>query len=715
MQRDVEKQGEDAKILFLDLPDFIRKQWQFFEPVERDQFLAQVVSKGDLLASQKRDLFISYLAHRIGYQWYTRRSTLTTMPLWDLLSRRVFSSLSRYDKTILIYVAESTPSHAYTLHPKAALAALALWRFGNREQREKAERVIVEQGLPQDSKFLYELVSTLGSADLESEVSKKNSLLSLTRLLLVSEFTDTAALMGGLRLCKVFAPWRMGSPGVNLREGGKIAAESFPYESKDWLNLIADAVLRGRLRSSWMESVVQGAIRVSLADPKRADALREYHRVKPYEASREQIDEIYGFELSRIRKPQKNPQSLSGFVGAPVGGTRTTCIQKMTSEFDLCLKGNPTRAIGLLERVIEEMQSEQIQRILADTVELDPLSERLFRAYVGAFTLDRYAVKFVKANRNDPRVEDIPAAQLENFLIICDYEHTFKNTLVDLAGLKIQHLDKDTAAKVRYFQTSRKDPNSITKLLARLTGKSDWFFRRLLDSEPIADGIEFVFEQFLDRVSAFNFSEEVVRDLKNQGTLIQNWEDIAALPIRNIETVIKKNASRRMILAGSAGLITGGLGPLSFGVSTVIDTPLLMYMAAEVCARYCWYYGFDPRENKDIVAMILGVALKGASLRSVETDIVRDDLRRVLLYRSLALGALSNGIALQMMAPFLSAFLTPKKKANIKELNLLLPGLSAGLTSAINVSLVYDISESARWVLSDRFFARKYEHWNSRF
>lgn len=705
MPRDVEKQAEDAKELFSELPVAIRKQWSFFDQVDPNQFVSKVLAQGDLVASEKRDLFISYLAHRIGYQWYARKSTVTTTPLWDFLTRDEFSVLSQHDKIVLGYVAESSAKHAYTLHPKAALATIALWRFGNRRAREASEKRLRENGIPQDTKFLYDLVSTLGAKERESEVEKRYSLLSLTKILLDGGYADTAALMGGLRLCKVFSPWRVGSPGENLREACTIAAEVYPFESRDWIDFIADAVVKGHLRSSWMEPIVQAAIRTSIADPERADRLRAYHVSKPYEVDREQIDRIYDFELNRIGKPIKPNATY----------TKAEPISHLVSEFDRCVETNPSRAIALLERVVEESQSGGIQRILSETTELDPLSERLLRAYIRVFALDRYAVKFVKAHRNDPRVQDISEQQFENFLVICDYEHSFKNTLVDLAGLEIQHMDKDTAAKVRYFQTSRKDPSRITKLLAQLTGKSDWFFRKALEAEPIADGVEFVFEQFLARVSAFNFSEEVIRDLQKNQVQIDNWEGLGGLPIRNIEDVIKKSATPRIVLAGTTGLISGGLGPMSFGLSTVIDTPLLMYTAAEVCARYCWYYGFDPRENTDIVAMILGVALKGASIRSVDSKVVRDDLRRFLIYRSFVLGTLSNGIALQMMAPFLSAFLTPKKPAAMSDFSLALPGVSAGLAMAINVSLIYDISESARWVLSDRFLARKYEHWNSRF
>ncbi len=705
MPRDVQKQAEDAKELFSKLPVAIRKQWIFFDQVEPDKFVSQVLAQGDLVSSEKRDLFISYLAHRIGYQWYARKSTVTTTPLWDLLTRDGFSVLSRHDKTILRYVAESTPKHAYTLHPKAALATLALWRFGNRHARESAKKSLEEKGIPQTPKFLYKLVSILGSKKREAEVEAGLSLISLATLLLNSGDTDTVALMGGLRLCKVFSPWRVGSPDDNLREASTIASEVYPFESKDWINVIADATLEGKLRSSWMEKIIQAAIRISIADPERADRLRAYHRAKPYEIKREHIDQIYAFELSRIGKPLKPNATY----------TKAESVKNLTDEFDRCVGINPNRAIALLERVIEETQSGDIERILSETTELDPLGERLLRAYLRVFALDRYAVKFVKSHRNDPRVQDISAQQFENYLVICDYEHSFKNTLVDLAGLQIQHLDKDTAAKVRYFQTSRKDPSQITKLLAQLTGKSDWFFRKAIEAEPIADGVEFVFEQFLERVSDFNFSEEVVRDLKHNQIQIDNWEELRNLPIRNIEAVIKTSATPRIVLAGTAGIASGALGPMSFGLSTIVDTTLLMYMAAEICARYCWCYGFDPRENTDIVAMILGVALKGASIRSVDSQVVRDDLRRFLIYRSVVLGAISNGIALQMMAPFLSAFLTPKKKAAISDFNLALPSLSAGLAMAVNVSLIYDISESARWVLSDRFLARKYEHWNSRF
>lgn len=679
------------------IPKDFRKTWKLFDNLSSTEIVDSVIRDYDTAPAERRDVLTAFLSKRLGYSRFSRRARLTSRPLWDVLSAESFDVLDAHDRDVLWLIAQTTAKVSTSMHPKAALAAIALWRNGKPDEREKAQELIETEGLPTSSEWLYALCVELLALDQNLDAT---SVVSLARIQVESNHFDSAALMAGIALVALIDPWRVGSIRPNLIRACDRASQEFPREFAPYLDVIADAAIAGQLRSSWMERPMRAAIRLAIDEPERELKLRGYYATRPFEVSPARLQQLFEYPLSQI---QAEP---------------TRVLPELLREVHASVDSHPVRSIHLLELMVERMNQTTLPELAQKVETLDPYLELLVRLYVRSFHLDQHAVVLVRRFFRHPALEDISEQRFENYFVICDYEHSFGNRSATVLGSDISHLDKDTAAKVRYFQTGRAKPNSVTKLLATFN-RDDWVITRIMEAEPVGNSIEYLFEEFLELVSGFDFSSQVVRDVNLQGAKIETVPEVAQLPIKYVERAIDPKKSKRMMAAAISGAVTGSTGPISLGLSTVVDVPILLYIAAETCSRYCWYYGFDPNENEDIIAMILGVTLQGSNIQSVKYQHVRADLRRMFVRRSIALGALSNGAALQLLAPTLGEIFVPSKgffknkKSRIVEFGL--PTICGAAGMAVNLSFVYDLCESARWVLTDRFLARKYPGWESRF
>ena len=181
-----------------------------------------------------------------------------------------------------------------------------------------------------------------------------------------------------------------------------------------------------------------------------------------------------------------------------------------------------------------------------------------------------------------------------------------------------------------------------------------------------------------------------------------------------------------------AGGLSGGLAPLSWGFVSLADIPVILGLTADICGRFCWYYGFPPDEHPELPMEILAVALGGSRPDAIEPMLLRQNLREFTLRKSLIVGTLARGglqqVAGRALGQLMEVQLTPQLAQRAGQLaqrvarrNLeqraaqaaprSMPLLGALLGATLNAALLYDLCEAAQAVLTDRFLERKYPDW----
>ena len=727
----IEEVSEAVVHAYEALPEDLRARWDLFADMDADEIAARVRQGFANDPSERREVLIAYLARQIGYRWIPGRATrLQVQPLWDLLRADTFAKLDRDDRHLLWMIACSSRKVRRTLHPKAALACIALWRHGNDEERAGAEFQLRELGLPARIQFLYDVVRTLGRRQAEAEVDSERDLFALAAMQLDATLWDATALLGGLYLVRRFDPWYTGHPLKNLETACDRAAAERPFEYAHWLLLMADAARGGELTSSWLEPVVEAAIRLSVGDRGHQNAVRKFHQRRLYDATPPRLAHMFSDELDQIGTAQ-------GLASPPV----RAALDTLEHEVDLACVENPFRAMRLLELIIARIHGEPLPVVLHATPQLDALTERLLTLYVRVCHLDPVAVRFVREHYHQvdwERATDATPDDVEIYELVGDYEATFGARPADLFGVQIAHVEKDAAARVRYFATARTDANSIARTLRQLDLPETLPVTHLGGSNFTAGVIGQVLKYLQDHAARPDERERVAKDLRAVGANIEHWDDIGTLPISKIEAALRRGRQRDILLAAATGGAAGVLTPSTGGLSAIMDLPFVLALVADTCARHCWYYGFDPREHPDLTVEIVAVALGGTDARAEEPAIVRDRLRRYLVRRSILLAALGQGSLAPLAGPMSRVLLDrfgrtqrtalPRLLDRVRGRNRsserplarairksLLPGGVGVLGAAFNVSLVYDLCESAEAVLADRFLARKYADWEGRF
>ncbi len=717
------------------LPGDLRTRWELYEDLDPAELGDRVRAGFEHDPKERREILIAYLARRLGFRWIPGRSSrLQVQPLWDLLREREFRKLDADDRALLWMIACSSRAVRQTLHPKASLAAIALWRHGDAIERQRAEALLQHMGLPTRIHFIYDLVRALGRSPAEAEVSDSRNLFALAMLHLDAKLWDVAALMGGLYLVRRFDPWYTGHPRPNLERACDRAATERAFEYAPWLLLIADAAVGGELSSSWLESIIPAAIRLTLAHPEHQAELRRFHARRLYDSSAERIAHLHAAQLDELGAP--NARSPAHFPAV------RTALEGLVREVEQTARENPFRAMRLLELVVARFVGQPLPQLLTGLEQLDPLTERLLTLYVRVCHVDPVAVRFVRARAADVQWErhnDVTQADVAVFRIVGDYEATFGARDADLLGVRIVHVDKDAAARVRYFQTSRTNPNSLARTLRTLELPEKLIVTHVGGSNLLANLNGRLLEALQDRAAQHDLRSQVLDDLRRVGASVESWEQIGQLPITKIEAALARGRQRDLLLAAAAGGAVGALAPATTGLSAIMDVPVVMALVADTCARHCWYYGFDPRDVPELPIMILAVALGGVEAQGEAPEEVRRRLQRYLVRRSILLAALGQGVMSQMAGPMLGvlldrfgsvsssagAFATALGRLGTNRQSertfarlvrrSILPAADGVLGASFNVSLVYDLCESAQAVLADRFLARKYVAWEPRF
>ncbi len=705
------------------LPDDFKARWALFGSIGPEEMAERIRADFRDRPTERREILTAYLGRRLGYSRYLYSTTkIRELPLWDVQHAEEFAKLGEADRDILWMIAHTTQSVRHTLHPKAALATLALWRHGSEAEHERASALFVELGLPTKMHFIYELVRVLSRRKTEAEVLADRSLVALGELHLDAGMPHVPALLGGFRFVRRHAPWYTGSPRPKLEKACAKAALN-PFENREWLLLMARAAIAGELRSSWLEPVFEAAIRLTVDDPHLNQQFRAYDARKLFDAPRERVQELYRSRLAEVRRARYRP------------------LVELIDEVDRTAEGNPFRAMRLLELTLEAGARQPLGELLESLAALDQTTERLLVLYVECMHLSKGAVRFVRRHHHEvdwSRHARLGPEDVERFLIVGDYEATFGARDADLLGVSVVHLDKDAAARVRYFQTSRTNPNSMAKALSNFDLPIALPITRIAESKFV-DRLTADFSQFFEKHAATrDMSEQVLDDLHAVGCTVDRWEDIGQLPIPRIEEALQLGRRRDVAVGAVAGGIAGALAARTSGLSSVMDVPFLMGLIADTCARHCWYYGFDPREHPELGTLILAVALGGVAGANHSEEEVRDALKGYLVRRSILLAAIGQGAVAQIVRPTIGMLWNQmggmqsrppllvgamerivrrdqRPRFTRRMVKYVAPFLDGALGTAFNTSLVYDIGDAAQAVLADRFLDRKYPAWESRF
>lgn len=706
--------------------DNVWAHWRLLKGKNLDEVLAYIADHFGDEPQRRREILTVWMAEELGYSRMRRRKKrLMVDPLWDVLAKKRFDALSKNGPQALWYIASSMQPFRTSLHPMAALAAVAL--LLNSEEpgiREEARELLHQRALPDEPRWLYELVGELGERG-----DGDAALVELVDLALDANFWEVAALLCAMQLVRKYAPWRAGGVTRNLMRACDRAAEEFPLENKVWLTRMADAAMGGRLSFAWLEMPVEAAIRLAVADGARQQTLRDFHNLRLYDADYRRLDSLYEPLLEAWQKSD-DPKAFSALI----------------EEVELTEIANPTRAQHLLE-LVAARKGRRVGSLVArveyaiDNLPADEnpegLETRLVVMYVRNFALESHAVRLVRRAhaRIDWSLQDTAHHEdLEMYLIVSDYERAFEQLTYKFDGVVMELADKNAAARTKSFVERRMDPSRITRVVRTVFMPVEWLGASIAELNMVSAAVDHGMSLFEARTARLDLTHEVLSAYKDLGFELDGYDSIAALPVDRVDSVLFRQRQRRLLLGAVAGGISGGLAPFSWGVLSLADVPVMLGLTGDICSRFCWYYGFDPREQPDLPLEILAVALGGSMSSAIEPMLLRQNLREYVVQKSVVIGALTQGGAKHVggrsASKFVERHLSAKSARRFNALarrtvlrnmqrraaeaapSKTLPVMGAVLGATLNVALLYDICEAAQAVLTDRFLERKYPEWS---
>ncbi|MFB6351067.1 MAG: hypothetical protein ABEN55_10050, partial [Bradymonadaceae bacterium] len=225
----------------------------------------------------------------------------------------------------------------------------------------------------------------------------------------------------------------------------------------------------------------------------------------------------------------------------------------------------------------------------------------------------------------------------------------------------------------------------------------------------------------------------VVDDYVDRGVQIAKFEDISRVGADFVSDMVAGMRYRRVLAGAGAGMGAGAASPLGYSGLNLSSAPLSLAVSVDACVRFCWYYGFDPRQEPTLPLEIMAVALEGPT----PTVRNRRELCRALAefglrtsYLTEAVGRRSlDRIAGRILRNVLEQFATDgygdafagfaewvvRTRGDRKPVHPTFGALRGAVVgAALEAALVNDVCESAEALLSDRFLARKYPDWERR-
>src|SRR5690554_2758503 len=731
---EVEALEEEAAAVGLPLDDF-KALWEALSRRPIDESLGVVAEQFSAAPDRRREVLTAWMAQTLGYsRVWRRQKTLVSEPLWDVLSAKGYAELSERGEEALAMIGRTMSPYRTYLHPMAALATLAIWRHSEREGlvAEATER-LRERALPDELAWLYEVVKVFERDERRSQAGKDagggRELMELVELCLAGSYWELGALLSALLVLRLKK--KRYSPTVeNLVRACDDAAEVRPKERARWLQVMADATLGGQLSFAWLERPLQAAVRLSVDEPERQERLREYLSRRAFDADYGRLETLY--------------ESWLGSLWRDGGRAQTWLFDEVcrTARF------NSTRA----QRLLELMEARRGRRRrgggsrayrvrlavegLGLAEEHDRRERELIGLYVNNLALDSHVVQLVRraGARVDWSVNPYGREDdLSMYLVVSDYERAFEQLTCKFDGVTMAHADKHAAARVKYFVQRRLDPNRVHRLVQRVFTPVEWLGSGLSEIGLVREAVERGMERFEAHIASQDLRDEIVEEFAQAGIPVEDFEGIAQLPVERVFGLLRRRRKRRLLLGAVSGGVFGGLAPFSWGMLSLADVPVLLSITADISSRFCWYFGFDPREHSDLPMEILAVALGGSRPSAVEPMLVRQNLNEHVLRKTLMVGAVAHGGLTQLagrgLAQVVEKQLGARAAGKAGELarravtrNLqrraleaapskALPVVGALLGASLNVALIYDLCEAAQAVLTDRFLERKYPEW----
>lgn len=714
----------------VEFPDEFKALWQQLEQMSDRQVLDEAERRLEEEPELSREVLTTWLAQRLGYsRVWRRKSSLRREPLWDVLSASGYAQLDEFGERAVATIGEALLAARSFMHPSAALATLAVWRHSSDEQlRHKARRRIERRALPDEPEWLYEVVSVFIDDESIEEAAAGRSLAQLVEMVLDCSYWETAALLAGLLLVHRYGRWYHSAAESNLTHACDVAARQYPHEARRWLDVLAEAARGGQLSHRWLEEPVQAAIRLSIDEPERERKLRQFLRGRPFDADYGRLEELYQPQLKLLRN---------------TGGAAVR--RRLFEEVEATVGHHPTRAQRLLELVAIHQYGPRLgarfyrlRRALEQLAEHDDdkLCAWLVGLYVHTATLESHAARLVRLAGDSVDWNNNPFADqhdYETYLIISDYDRAFDELTCKFDGVTMEHADKYAAARIKFFVRKRVDPSRIHRLVQAVFRPVEWLGSGLTELGLVNDVIDRGMERFEHKIRTQDRRQEVVEEYKDAGVPIRQFDEIPSLPAGRIDSVVSQLCNRRLLLGAVAGGVSGGLAPYSWGALSMADIPVLLGVTADVCSRFCWYYGFDPRNCPEIPFEILAVALGGTRPEAIEPMLVRQSLHSHVVRKSIVVGALAHGGVAHLTGKGLSRLIQRRvEKSTVQRAGELarravsrnlhrraettkkrrgMPLVGAALGAVLNTMLLYDVCEAAQAVLTDRFLERKYPEW----
>ena len=718
----------------------VRARWRALGRLDAPALLESLDGPLRERSASWRALLILALARDEGYDARFERGQLgPARPLFDLLDPARWAELRPANEHVLWAIADSSLPERQSLHPMAALAALALWLHSATYGERALTQLLSRRHLPEDPAWLAQIVRGL-------HAHAPDAPLALARAQLSARFWSVAARLSALDL--LARRWRATTdwPTGQLLQQRLIqvcdrVSQERPHEAAQHLQLMADAALGGQLDHPWLERVVEASVRLSIDDVERQARLRAFHAARHYEADLARLSQLYSGHIKMYRR------WLAGQASPPAS---------LDLERSALALGqvNPTRAQRLLELALVERARAQARgawrprrldwarrAVLLRCDRLDPIACSLIELIVKNMDVSPAAADLVRRlhaqlDWSVPRL--ITRQELELYLVISDYDRAFKHLTCKYDGVNLHHQDKHAAERLKYFIQKRAQRGAIG-LTPIASAPLRWVGQSVASARVIQRLVEQIPWAKPPRARGQDLSSQVLANLRAAGVSVTSFEQIAALGLDQLHLAMQHRRRQRIVLGALAGGLSGGLAPLSWGLASLADIPVTLGLAAELCERFCWDFGFDPREHPELPMTILAVALGGADPQAIEPMLLRHSFQEFVVRRRLVATSLSYGglwrVATRAMDRALTAAgqpaLTPRalglasqavganlqrRAAGIKRRR---PGLGAPLFgalmgAALGGALIYDLCEAAQAVLTDRFLERKYPEWASR-
>lgn len=712
--------------------DDLSERWDRFELGDPDEIVESVLREYADQQDARRDLLISWLAFQLGYSRYLhRREGIESRPLWDLLDRAVFERVGSQGERAIFLVAQATghPMRS-ALHPKSAVAAVALWRNARTPAvRDEARRLLREHPLPNRDWWLYRLVGRFTALGAVRSIERPG-LFDLAALQLGSQFWEIAAKLGAFYFARRYLAVRSAPEPDNLVVACDRASELYSERERDWLALLAEAARAGSLRYSWLEKPVAATLRNTIGEADVHERYRSYHRRRLYRADHARLADLYEHLLEAAVRSE--------------GPTRIWARRRLLEELARTAEHNPKRALNLAELIAVHEHPLRLGtfrhrlrhalRQIESKPELDLLDVYLAGLYVATYDIEPYALQYVHRVADRIDWSEHPVAdgrKLELYLKVSDYESAFENLTFEIDGTTLGLEDKDASLRVLYFFEKRFEPTSFIRFLRRSLAPVEWLGSTLKSADSLEETAERGIELFRAWLERRDLRHRVVREYATSGVSVANFDEIADMGADFIGEHVVRLRNQRLVAAAGAGLFAGVAGPVGSPGLALADIPAKLALGLEAGALFCWYYGFDPREHPEMPLEILAVALDGPRPRSMSPVRLQRSLAEFAIQTSFfveAVGTRSLGRIVgrtlrglieefsdsgygDSFAALMEHFAISRLEATAAERRSI-PFWGAILGAVVDAAFVYDVCESAQAVLTDRFLARKYPEWD---